>query len=275
MLPPPFADVHPALFAMLAFGALLSIVGSIWFLVVGFKEHVLWGLGMLCCNVTQFVFLIVHFDKAWRPALLSLFAAGVMAVPTVAIVIQLNAAQAEMQAKAAEQEAQRAAQAAKEAAERPATPPVADPVDPPRVELPTDPVEPPAPTVKVPAKVLTLTGSKRTAYAKLKESKAWTAIRWANADVTDDDLEVLHGLTELLELDLSDTQVTDEGLHALEDSDKLAVLKLARTAVTEEGFREHVLPIESLTTLDIRGTKIPKKSGREWKAAAPGRTLLQ
>ena len=93
--------------------------------------------------------------------------------------------------------------------------------------------------------------------------------------MTDADLEVLHGFAELRELDLSDTQVTDEGLHAIEACDKLEVLKLAGTAVTDEGFREHVLPIETLILLDIRRTEISKKAGREWKAAAPGRKLLQ
>ena len=243
----PFPDIHPAFFVMLAVGGLISMVAAIWFLIVGFQEHVLWGVGMLFCGFTHFVFLLVHFKKAWKPALLQLFAAVVIAVPLVAIVAKLN----EIQTTAAEQSV-------------PAPPKRVDPLD-------------PAAADEVPAteRRITLTGATRDEYAKLGKTKAWAVIQWANADVTDDDLEALHGMTELRELDLSGAQVTDDGLHAVEDCEKLEVLRLARTAVTEEGFREHVLPIETLTTLDIRGTKIPKKVGQEWKAARPGRKLLQ
>ena len=253
MLPPPFADIHPALFVVFGLGALLSIVATIWFLIVGFQEHILWGLGMLVCGFTHFAFLIVHFKKAWMPMLLSLFAAGVMLVPTVIIAVKLGEAQALADAKAHP--------------DGHAAPAPARQLDPFEVPAPDE-----APT---PTKSITLTGLEREDYAKLARSKKWTAIQWANPDVTDDDLEVLHGMAELRELDLSGTQVTDEGLHAIEGCEKLEVLKLARTGVTEAGFREHVLPIETLTTLDIRGSKVPKKVGREWKAAAPGRTLLQ
>lgn len=286
MFPPPFQDVPPALVALYLLGLLLSLGAGIWFLVVGFKQDVLWGLAMLCgCGFGQLAFLIVHFQKAWKPALLALTGTMFMLVPAGIIGTQLGATVAEMQAKAAEQEAQRAAKAAQEAAQEAAVRaanPVAEtpvPVEPtvpdePTVK-PTPPVKPTAPTAKAPTTNITLTGAKRSAYKQLLLSKAWTVIRWANADVTDADLEVLHGFAELRELDLSNTQVTDEGLHAIEACDKLEVLKLNGTAVTEEGFREHVLPIETLTTLDIRGTKIPKKVGREWKAAAEGRTLQQ
>ena len=283
MLPPPFQDISPALVALYGFGLLLSMAAGIWFLVVGFKEHVLWGLAMLCgCGFGQLAFLIVHFKKAWMPMLLSLTGTVFMVVPTGIAVTKLQAAQAQMEAQAAEQEAQRAA---KEAADRAANPPVADPVETPAPDVAPDPVEPPAPPtpgpkprppiVSVGGKTVILTGAKREAYAKLAGSKEWTAIHWANPDVTDADLEVLHGMTALRLLDLANTQVTDEGLHALEDAVKLEVLNLAGTAVTEEGFREHVLPIKTLILLDIRRTEIPKKAGREWKAAAKGRTLLQ
>ena len=253
MMPQPFADIHPALFAMLAVGALLSMVATIWFLIVGFQEHVLWGLGMLFCGFVHFAFLIVHFKKAWMPTLLALLALVVMGIPTVVIVAKLVDAQIEAEAQA-------------HPGWQAAPPPVGRP----------DPFEVPAPDeAPAPTKAITLTGADREDYTKLARSKKWTAIEWANADVTDDDLEVLHGMAELRELDLSGTQVTDDGLHAIEGCDKLEVLKLARTAVTEEGFREHVLPIETLMTLDLRGTKVPKKLGREWEKAVAGRKVTQ
>ena len=254
MLPPPFADIHPALFAVLAVGALLSTVAAIWFLVVGFQEHVLWGLGMLFCGCgfVHFAFLIVHFKKAWMPTLLALLALVVTGIPTAVVVAKLVDAEIEAEAQA-------------HPGWQPA-PPVGRP----------DPFDvPPPDEAPAPAKSISLTGADREDYAKLARSKQWTAIEWANADVTDDDLEVLHGMAELRELDLSGTQVTDDGLHAIEACDKLEVLKLARTAVTEEGFREHVLPIETLMTLDLRGTKVPKKLGREWEKAVAGRKVTQ
>ena len=246
--PMPFPDIHPAFFVIFAVGVLVSLVATIWFLVVGFQEHIAWGLGMLFFgSLVEFVFLLAQFKKAWKPALLRLTGVALVGVALIAFVVKLN----EVQTTAAEQNV-------------PAPPKRVDPLD-------------PAAADAIPAteRRITLTGATREEYAKLGKTKAWAFIQWANADVTDDDLEALHGMTELRELDLSGTQVTDDGLHAVEDCEKLEVLRLARTAITEEGFREHVEPIETLMTLDIRGTKIPKKVGVEWKAARAGRKLLQ
>jgi hypothetical protein len=50
-------------------GGLCYFVGWLWFIVVSFQEHVLWGLACLCVPVCPLIFLILHFDKAARPAL--------------------------------------------------------------------------------------------------------------------------------------------------------------------------------------------------------------
>ena len=173
MFPPPFQDISPVLVVVYLVGLLISLVAGIWLLIVGFKEHVLWGLAMLCgggCG--QFAFLIVHFGKAWKPMLIQLTGVALMVVSAGVIGTKLQAA-AQMEAQAAEQKAQRAA---KEAAERAANPPVVDQVEPPLDIVPA-PVEPPAtkPPVtvaEVPAKSISLTGSKRSAYKQLGQSKA-------------------------------------------------------------------------------------------------------
>jgi hypothetical protein len=48
-------------------GLLIGLVGTIWFLVIAFKESVLWGLGCLFLPFVSLIFLIMHFGKSWRP----------------------------------------------------------------------------------------------------------------------------------------------------------------------------------------------------------------
>lgn len=48
-------------------GLLVALAGGVWFLVVAFKEHILWGLGSLLVPFVSLVFLIMHFGKSWRP----------------------------------------------------------------------------------------------------------------------------------------------------------------------------------------------------------------
>ncbi|AKS41148.1 hypothetical protein WM2015_767 [Wenzhouxiangella marina] len=53
-------------------GGLLLLVAAIWFLVVAFQEHILWGLGCLLLPFVSLVFLVMHWDKAGRPFLYQL-----------------------------------------------------------------------------------------------------------------------------------------------------------------------------------------------------------
>jgi hypothetical protein len=64
---------------LLVVGIAGSLVGGIWFLVVAFQESVLWGLGCLFCSVVSLIFLIMHWDKAYKPFLVQL----VSAVPLI------------------------------------------------------------------------------------------------------------------------------------------------------------------------------------------------
>jgi len=53
-------------------GAVLSVVGGIWFLVVAFQESILWGLGCLLLGPVSLIFLILHWAEAKVPFLVSL-----------------------------------------------------------------------------------------------------------------------------------------------------------------------------------------------------------
>lgn len=60
--------------ALLFLGLVISVVAGIWFLVVAFRQSVLWGLGCLFVPFVPLVFLIVHWAEAKRPFLWSLVA---------------------------------------------------------------------------------------------------------------------------------------------------------------------------------------------------------
>ena len=48
-------------------GGIISLVGSIWFLIVAFKESILWGVGCFLIPFVSLIFLIMHIDKAGKP----------------------------------------------------------------------------------------------------------------------------------------------------------------------------------------------------------------
>ena len=57
---------------ILAIAALFSLIAGIWFLVVAFKEHILWGLAVIFLPLAALIFLIMHWEEAKRPFLLNL-----------------------------------------------------------------------------------------------------------------------------------------------------------------------------------------------------------
>lgn len=59
---------------LLVIGCVISAVAGIWFLVVAFRESVLWGLGCLFIPFASLIFLIMHWSEAKRPFLWSLLA---------------------------------------------------------------------------------------------------------------------------------------------------------------------------------------------------------
>lgn len=60
--------------ALLFLGIAISAVAGIWFLVVAFRQSILWGLGCLFVPFVSLIFLIVHWSEAKRPFLWSLIA---------------------------------------------------------------------------------------------------------------------------------------------------------------------------------------------------------
>ncbi len=57
---------------LLGIGFLMSLAGSIWFLVVAFQESIAWGIGCLLCGFVGIAFLFMRWDVAKKPFLVSL-----------------------------------------------------------------------------------------------------------------------------------------------------------------------------------------------------------
>ncbi|MGL6074294.1 MAG: hypothetical protein ACRC8S_09045 [Fimbriiglobus sp.] len=224
-------------------GGVLWSIAALWMVIQGFVTHWGWGLSIMICGSGWPAYLVLHFRKAILPTLLAIVGIALIAVPSVMVLTKVTKIQQEADAR----------------------------------KVTTTRTEEDGTKVEVTNKVLTLTGAKREEYAKMKAAKDWTVIQWANKDVTDEDTEDLHGLKELVELDLSNTQVTAEGLHVLEDFPKLQVLKLARTAIQldDKAFADHIAEITTLKDLDVRGSRISKAKLDEWKAKVPGRKYLK
>ena len=55
---------------ILVIGIIITIVGGVRFVIAALEESVWWALGVLLFNpIVSPIFLILHFDDAWRPAL--------------------------------------------------------------------------------------------------------------------------------------------------------------------------------------------------------------
>ena len=122
---------------------------------------------------------------------------------------------------------------------------------------------------------LTLTGWDREDYSVLASKPSAVVVQMANPDVTDQTLTYLKGMARLRELDLSGTQVGDDGLIELEGLTSLEQLRLKGTKITDAGFARSLAPLKSLQMLDLQGTGVSREAGKAWKAAKPGRRLLQ
>lgn len=90
--------------------------------------------------------------------------------------------------------------------------------------------------------------------SQLRSLKVHARTGWPN--VTDAGLEHLRGLTDLNELDLSQSDVTDAGLASLEGLTKLRRLSLYRTKVSNAGVREHLKNLTKLESLDIGNSEV-------------------
>lgn len=124
---------------------------------------------------------------------------------------------------------------------------------------------------------ITLTGWDRSPseYAGLRDRPDVVVLQMANPDVTDETLDYLAGMTLLRELDVNDTKISDAGLAKLSQLPSLQTLRLKGTAITDGGFREHLLPLDRLRELDLRGTDVTGATVREWKNKHAGRRALK
>lgn len=52
------------------FGGICTFVGAVWMIILAFRTHILWGLGVLFFPILGWIFAIVYLDRSWRPLLL-------------------------------------------------------------------------------------------------------------------------------------------------------------------------------------------------------------
>ena len=122
---------------------------------------------------------------------------------------------------------------------------------------------------------VTLTGWDQKDYSVIAPQTDIIVLQMANTDVTDETLKYLAGMKSLRELDLNHTQITDTGLSRIAALPVLQDLRLAGTKITDDGFRSHLLKKESLMNLELTNTSVSSKTVREWKAAKPDRKALK
>ncbi len=122
---------------------------------------------------------------------------------------------------------------------------------------------------------ITLTDWNRHDYSVVAMKNDTVVLQMANADVSDDTLHHLSGMTKLRELDLNNSQVTDAGLAIVAALPALRDLRLARTKITDDGFRQHLFAKTGLMKLELTGTSVASKTVREWKAENQERQALK
>ena len=64
-------------------GYIIMLVGSIWVLVIAFQESVLWGVCALLIPFAILVFVVMNWEKAGKPFLISLAGIVPMVIGTV------------------------------------------------------------------------------------------------------------------------------------------------------------------------------------------------
>ena len=117
-------------------------------------------------------------------------------------------------------------------------------------------------------KALVLTGWDRADYSILARKSDVEILEMGNADVDDDTIGLLAGMSRLRELTLNDSRVGDAGLADLKALPELESLRIARTAVTAEGVAAFLAdPPPKLREIDVSGNSIPTAILRKWKNA--------
>ncbi len=116
-----------------------------------------------------------------------------------------------------------------------------------------------------------LNGWDGDSYTFLRTVPDAVVLQMANADVTDETLDVLANMPKLRELDLNDSSVTDLGLAKLAKLPSLETLRLRGTKITDEGFRQHLMESSTLKQLDLRETAVTLEIVEQWKAGGESR----
>ena len=69
--------------ALIGIGYIIMLVGSIWVLVIAFQESVLWGVCALLIPFEILVFVVMNWEKAGKPFLISLAGIVPMVIGTM------------------------------------------------------------------------------------------------------------------------------------------------------------------------------------------------
>ena len=64
-------------------GAIISVIGGIWFLVAAFRQTIWWGLGCIFIPFVWLIFLILHWGDAKKPFFVSLLGGVIIAVAAI------------------------------------------------------------------------------------------------------------------------------------------------------------------------------------------------
>lgn len=59
-------------------GVVIFIIGAILFLVVAFKESIIWGIACLLITPVVLIFTVMHWEVAKKPFFIQLAGLGVM-----------------------------------------------------------------------------------------------------------------------------------------------------------------------------------------------------
>ena len=100
-----------------------------------------------------------------------------------------------------------------------------------------------------------VTDIRNKVMSRVRPDRPLWAVDFRRTKITDEGLEHLKGLLNLLTLNLSDTEITGDGLEHLKKMGSLKSLDLGSTKVTDSGL-EHLKGVSSLEILNLNYTDI-------------------
>ena len=82
----PWADRSGLFLGVMITGLVLYLIGSLWFIIAGFAESVLWGVVLIVFpGIAGLAFLILHWDRASRPFGVCLLGTALIALAALAV----------------------------------------------------------------------------------------------------------------------------------------------------------------------------------------------